>query len=617
MRSYKKKKNKGIKGIQDKLYNQNMEDVSKKKNSWEFSSGSNKRSKEKSRKNLKSESVKKKLNKEKRSTGNKKEKSYVKLTLTFLLIGSLIFFLFSVIVAAYVFLTGGIFVSSENIDIEITGEKIVSAGDEVNLNIKINNKNNVSLKNSEIVLRFPEGARDPEDISSRIPLKRIEIGELEAGGIIEEDVSFDLFGKEGEKHTFSISFDYNLEGSGAQFSKREEFDIKIKDTPISLDFSGPDKIFVGHKSEFEVKLNSNFNDTREDVTVRIDHPLNFNIIDSSEEIDGGIWKVKDLNPGEEKTLKFTGVFTEPPESEKERTLSVSAGPNEDSVIHVAVSDITVDIDDRPFAFDFFLREKEKISFGNTVEGELFWRNRSNSEIKTAQLKLIFEGEAIESFVGSEAQIVDDHLLWSGEEFSKPQGSTSFYFNTHLSEDIKDRDVDFHILFEAETVNGEKMVMETSEEISLLTAFSANVETDLSQREKNDLKDGDLTSFHITLSAVSGIDGIEDAEISGVLPSFVSIEDVLAQDEQIEFDKDGEFVWKLGEVEGGTGVWKPDRSIKLDVTSDPGRRDESSVIIKELVFTGKDKVKEESLRKTLHSVTVDGFNVLENIYGSGF
>lgn len=610
MKSHKNRKKKGIKKAQDRLYDQRTKGSTKRKDSWHLSSAETKRTKR-----TKSTSSRDSDTKKSKSTEKKKKKSYVNVTLTFLLIGSLIFFAFSVITAAYMFFSGGVFVSSENITIEIKGNDVVSAGGEVGLNITVNNKNNVSLKNSEMKLRYPQEARDPENISSRIPVKRIEVGELQSGAVVEEKLSFNIFGKEGEQHTFSVSFEYNIEGSGAVFSKREDFVIKIKDTPISLDLSGPNEVYAGYVNEYEVVVMSHSDQVQESVIVKIDHPLNFNIIDSTEEIKRGVWFVKDLKPEEERTLKFNGVFTESLDGEKGRTLSVSAGPADDSVIHVAVSDVVVNIDARPFAFDLSFRDNP-VSFGDRVEGELLWINRSGSQIKNARLELAFEGEAVESFSGGDASRVGNRLVWTGgDAFSASEGFVPFYFNTHLSEEIDERNINFRVLFVGETVDREEVSVEISKEVFVSTAFNMNVTTNLSEEDKDDLMKGEPVSFEMILSAVAGVDGVEDAEIFGVLPSFVFVKKVSARGEQIEFNKKGEFLWSLKDVESGTGVWGPERSVKLDVSVIPEEREETSVLIEEIVFTGKDEFDERSLRNTVYNITIEGYDVLDSIYGN--
>ncbi|MGM0629225.1 MAG: hypothetical protein ACQESA_02260, partial [Patescibacteria group bacterium] len=245
--------------------------------------------------------ISKKKKRSKKEENSKKKKSpekvpYLKITATVLLVGAIIFFLVSVIVAVYVFLSGSFFVSGDNIIVNIEGPQTVSSGEEVNYDITVKNRNDVSLYDTKMIIRYPETARDTEGVSSRMPTERIDLGDLRADGVSRRKVAFDMFGKKGEVNNLVVELKYNIEGSGALFEKKKEFPIKVTDSPVALSFNGPQKTYLNSANEYSVILRSTSKEVLEDVRVRVEYPVNFRIIDSEEDMDRGVWKVDFLEP---------------------------------------------------------------------------------------------------------------------------------------------------------------------------------------------------------------------------------------------------------------------------------------------------------------------------------
>ncbi len=603
MKPRKEYKPRGVGGAEEKLYYDESEGFKKEKDYWKFS-------REKNKKQNTSSDKKEKIPQRKKQ----KKYHYVRFTLFAFLIGSLLFFLFSVSSAVYMFLSGSLFVSPDNVIIEIEGEDEVSAGETVDLNITVRNRNNTGIYNVELILRYPNEARKSDNADSRISAQRVDLGDMTADGVRRHDVSFDLFGREGEVYSFIADLNYTIEGSGAVYERSKEFTIRVKDSPVSLELIGPNNVYVNGRNEYALRVRSESEAVQENLVVRIDHPLNFYLFDPSEDIGRGLWRIDALNPGEEKELKFFGMFTESVRDEAGRTISVSIGPADDAVTHIASDNIVSEVDSRPFEVNFHvLNMDDHIYFGDSIEGELVWRNNAGVDIERGLLKLSVKGGGLKELSGVDARKEDGRLMWTGDDidFSGPEGRIPFFFDTHLSRDVDDRDLEIKAIFEGDTDRNEKIYTEHTRSFLIASTFDVEVVSRISGRggENISFRAGESVSLDVTLEVLVGVGELRSAEIVALFPRSVKVESVSASGEDYKINGGGELLWRLGNVEAGTGLWPssrrylvaPERKIELELTLTPEEDGVRPTLIEELHFFGEDVYIDELLERTLRNI----------------
>src|SRR3989344_2707006 len=122
-----------------------------------------------------------------------------------LFIISAIFFLVSVAVASYTFFGGGNIISSKNVDINITGPVSVAGGEILPLEIRVTNQNNADLETADLIIDYPEGTRQAEDMTVSLRRYREALGTIEKGGSATKKVQAVLFGQEGDVKNLKIS----------------------------------------------------------------------------------------------------------------------------------------------------------------------------------------------------------------------------------------------------------------------------------------------------------------------------------------------------------------------------------------------------------------------------
>ena len=91
------------------------------------------------------------------------------------------FFVLSIIVAGYSFFGGSVFVSSDNVDMTITGPSTVAGGEPTDFSVSVQNKNKTAIELVDLIVQFPVGAKNPAKPDSDAGRQDISLGTINAG----------------------------------------------------------------------------------------------------------------------------------------------------------------------------------------------------------------------------------------------------------------------------------------------------------------------------------------------------------------------------------------------------------------------------------------------------
>jgi hypothetical protein len=273
-------------------------------------------------------------------------------------------------------------------------------------------------------------------------------------------------------------------------------------------------------------------------------------------------------------------------------------------------EILADIDSVPFEIDVVLDKGDHVYFGETVQGELFWHNRVGLSVEKAYLEFIIEGESVNDFNGDSSLKQEDRLIWTEKDFdfSKPRGVIPLYFSTGIDKRITDRDLKLSAVFEGETLDGERVESSYSESFVIATTFDLAIKNKFSDSQMNDVFEaGEITTLESNFRVFVGVDSVDEFKITGKFPSYVTVADVSAEDENFELKEDGRFEWNLGSVEAGSGVWKifNRREIDLKIRVKHLEDSEQPIFIEELRMTGEDTGTRNFLEKTFYNISIFG------------
>ncbi|MEX2010567.1 MAG: hypothetical protein WD874_02065 [Parcubacteria group bacterium] len=323
------------------------------------------------------------------------------------------FFLFSIIfvagaslLAGYVYFGGANFVSTKNVDIQVTGPVSIPAGEPLILTVTVVNKNNAELETANLSIQYPEGTRDPADTSKALTREMVVLGSVKAGGENSQTFRSAIYGERGEIKTIRLTVQYKVEGSNATFYKDKVYEISIGDTPVAIGIAQPAGVTSGDIFSSTITIAANSTEVIRNVIIKAEYPYGFSAIDSIPEPTSGdnVWNIGDLSPGDKKKITIRGSIVG--EDNEERTFRFYAGvadpenPTQLKVPLVSASQ-TLAIARPTVGLSLILNGQSDLEYvapaGQSVQATLRFKNNSLEKLLNARVTVKFSGNALDKF----------------------------------------------------------------------------------------------------------------------------------------------------------------------------------------------------------------------------
>lgn len=344
------------------------------------------------------------------------------------LIGSALFFVLAVLGAALFFFTGSNYISTQNIDLEIVAPAIVDGGSTVELQYLITNRNPSELKLADLVIRYPEGTRDPKNPSKALNTERIVVGTLSPGRQQKLTSSAIFYGSEGSSQPIKVALEYSIANSNAVFVKESETSITVGSSPVSVSVAAPQEAVAGQPFSMTVTVQSNSSTLIEDVVIQAQYPFGFSVRGTSPKASssGSLWRLGTMAPGATQVITIEGTIDG--QDGDERVFRFLAGSNKDETAgRVEVPYLSVPVSlvvHRPFitadiAVEGKNGSKISVAGGKVLQGRIEWQNNLSDSVSDVQIKLKLSGpilnrSSIEGGVGF-YQSIDNTITWTSSQ----------------------------------------------------------------------------------------------------------------------------------------------------------------------------------------------------------
>ncbi len=554
---------------------------------------------------------------------------------------SIVFFLIAVGVAVAIYFKGLNIVSPDNIEVTISGPTAIDGGAELNLDVAIKNRNNTDIDTVNMRVEYPEGTRNPNDVSMAQERTEEYVGDLKSGGIAHEKIRAIIFGEEQQKKTVKVVIDYRVKGSNSPFSKEKTFDVAITSSPVTIRVESLKEINTGQPIEFTVDVTSNSPSVLRRVLLRADYGSGFAFSESiPKPFSGqGVWFLGDIRPGEKKSVKVRGVLEG--QDGEERAFHFSAGiqgiTNETAMEPEFLSVAQTVSIKKPFigvtiALNDNIEPQVPINAGKLVHGEIRWINNLPTKVNDLRIQLALKGsilnkgsvKATKGFYNS----IDNTISWDKNtvpELALVSPGDSGVFTFDFGSQIPDIN-NLSALKNSEivliaTVKGKRL-----EDTSVpLEAFAdatkkARVMTDLALTPRVVYSVGPFTNrgpvppkvekettYSVVLNVTSTLNDVRNAVVSGTIPFYVKwLDQVNPATEGLTFDKEtGKFSWNVGEVRAGTGFSTSPRQVTFQISFTPSLSQAGSIpaLVNDLEINGVDRFTLAPVRITKPPVTI--------------
>src|SRR3989338_6012222 len=250
-----------------------------------------------------------------------------------LLIVSAVFFVSAAGISIYFLMGGSNLVSTDNIDLVVSGPISVRGGEEFGLQIVVGNKNNIPLKFAELVVEYPKGSKIPGNTDAVSNRHTRTLGFISSNGVANETIKSVLFGEENSEQEVKVSLEYRVEGSNATFVKDKVFKTFISSSSISLVLDVPPDSVSGRDFILNIMATSNSSEVVKDVVLEAIYPSGFIFKEATPSPSYGdnIWVLGDLQTKGKLSVKLRG-FIQGQDGEI-KTVRVNAGARESKDDH--------------------------------------------------------------------------------------------------------------------------------------------------------------------------------------------------------------------------------------------------------------------------------------------
>ncbi len=529
--------------------------------------------------------------------------------------GALIFFIGAVGFGAYMYFSGGISVSNDNIDIVVLGNAFTKGGEELPLQVEIINRNNASLELANLIIQYPRGANnDPTDV---VRLPRDSIGTIKAGQSVTRNIKVKLFGEEKSIRNIKISLEYHPEGSNAIFTKDNEYGVTISSAPLSLIADIPDTATTDQLFTFEVTTKLNTSLPSEGSVVQVAYPNGF-VFDSAipePMIGNSIWSLASLSQTNPVKISIRGKVIGQPDDEQvfhvyAGTTSIANATKVNVVYNSLLETVKIV---KPFLeAQILVNGKDSsiysVSGGEVVNAEIFWTNNLSSKITDAEIYATISGNAFdrntinpgEGFYNS----ATNKIFWDKNTISDlasvepgARGSVRFSFKTNSFAGTDNATKDPNITLDVSIRGRQASLGSIFSDISNVSKKVIKIASDFQIATSGAYHSGSLppkaeqeTRYTVNWTLSNSSNSITQAQAKAALPVYVKwVGKSQGTTENISYNETTrEVIWNIGTVRPNTG-FDTNREASFVVSLVPSLSQVGSVpqLVKDVYLSGTD------------------------------
>jgi hypothetical protein len=527
------------------------------------------------------------------------------------------FFLIAGITTSVVLFLGGRSLSSDHLTVLVEdGPVQVPGGKATSFSISITNNNPLAVTGGTLTLLFPDGTVEPDDASIALPHFTETFGAIEPGETKTFTARAAFFGSENQKLSIPITVEYQTEESNATFNKKTTYDFTISTSPVMVNVSTLSELSSGQSLTLLVSVRSNVAEALSDVAIQADYPFGFALAKTEPEaVDGKLFELGTLRPGEEKQLRITGTLSG--QEGDERVFRFTAGAlkagSKGFRVPYMVADAEVKIA-RPFlsvTTDLNRSSSETIVVRSSelVSGLLSWSNALSVPISDATISVAFSGNALDPesvqatngfYRSQDRTIVYDKNTMGALATLNPgdTGNGAFNFKSKvgsalsslrnptitLNVSVSGRQPGAGRIGEAITSTQTRTVKVASDltldsELLRTTGGIANTGPWPPEAEK-------ATTYTVHLVAKNTVNSVGGAKARMILPSYVSYTGKTSGGASIAFTEGTrEVVWSIGDI--GPGATK-EAYFQVSFLPSATQKGTSPTVVLEQTLAGTDR-----------------------------
>ena len=478
----------------------------------------------------------------------------------------------------------------------------MASGEQIDLEITYENKEDVSIKSGTISLHYPEGFYfQKADPQPNLNNNTWNIANIAAGAGGKIKISGQLVGELQEEKEFSGFFTYQPINFNSDFQDIDKKVVKITDTIVTLDTKLPERARSGQEIEYQIKFKNTSSLPLPNVKILIAYPKEFTPASAEPEasVSSNIWQFSEIASNQEQEIKIKGTIKG--ESKAIAEFKFQLGLEEPS----GFFNVQVEKNDKVTIanpnLSLKLTAPEYTGLGSSIEYKVDLENTSDIEISNIVVAIDFPDSFFEQ---SSATLEKVEIL-------KPQENKTLTYKTEIKKKVESdiNTIKATAKIKSATVAGENVAFEqTAATESKLKASMQFISQgryygdDLTKLGSGPIppKVGQATSYMIWWDIRAKGGDLKDIEITTTLPEYINKVEISTED--LVYDKKTNQVkWtitSLAQGENKRGVF----NVYVTPTSDQFNK--LLVLTKETVVNAIDVNTNESLSASGDKITSD-------------
>lgn len=402
-------------------------------------------------------------------------------------------FLISLAVAAYSFFGGSVFVSSDNVDMTVTGPVSVAGGDPVNFTVSVENKNKTDIQSVDLVAEFPAGVKNPSAPTEDIGRQDNSLGTIGAGQVAQGPFSAIFFGSQGTSLAVKFIVEYRTADSNAVFYKEKEVSVTIASSPLTVSADGLDSVNAGQPMTLKFTVSSNSANVVSGVALELSYPFGWTTLSTDPKPSSGqnTWNLGDLAPGATTTVTVAGKIDGQDGDQDTIGATVGLTDAQGSIgTSIVSAQHTVAIE-KPFlsatlSLDGETSDSYAAPVGKTVNATINWQNMGASRITNGNIVVALSGTALDpSSVNSLDGYYDslsDTITWDGGRVPSlaliaPNASGQFHFSFASLQNIQNQSnatIDIDLSAKGQRIDETNVPQNISSELTRSVKIVSNI-----------------------------------------------------------------------------------------------------------------------------------------------
>jgi len=326
------------------------------------------------------------------------------ITFGFIIFMIIFFFFVGAGFYTYINLTQGTnTISTNKIDIRVTGPVSVKSGEISDFIVDITNNNTTELILSDLIIHYPDGSKSVVDRNQDLTYERISIGTIKPGETIRQKNSVVFFGEQNVKKNIKYSYEFNINDSATIFKTEKDVGVFIAGSPINVVVSNVKEINNDQELTFNIDLSSNTEEVLKNIQLRVEYPFGYRLLEANPKpvSDNNTWSFDSISPLSSTTIRLKGKFLGEVNVDKNFRfiLGVEDGKTKEMLTVLSTQDNQVSIR-KPFVVTKLLidgdgADVKSVSYDMNMRSDLVITNNLTDSITDVVVEVLLGGVLID------------------------------------------------------------------------------------------------------------------------------------------------------------------------------------------------------------------------------